>query len=310
MFLRARGPERKPRLLQPTASQSGLCGIAGSGTCRRPLLLAHSPFMSTRSALTQFIGPISLATLIISLASRTTGAQAQVTPSPDLVAWFQRTEQALMNAIAPGDKAPWERVMDPGCVATTEEGQLLTRVQFLADLRPMPAGLSGGITVKELTVQEVPGLAVVRFLADEWQTVFGQRLTTAYRITDVFRRFGDDWKMVASHASVVTRDPPEQEVSTAGWPGLVGHYRLSPGSWELTVELRDGALYGGRGNRDTLRRLIPLAPNVFVRSGGLGEWIFVTDERGRATRIVQFRKFEPLVWSRVDASESDPARPR
>lgn len=75
------------------------------------------------------------------------------------------------------------------------------------------------------------------------------------------------------------------------------------------MELCDGALYGGRGSRDDLRRLIPLAPNVFVRSGSLGEWIFVTDERGRATRIVQLHKFEPLVWSRVDASESDSARP-
>jgi hypothetical protein len=139
--------------------------------------------------------------------------------------------------------------------------------------------------------------------------VFGQRLTTEYRITDLFRRFGDGWKMVASHSSVVTRDPPEQQVSTAGWPGLVGRYRLSPGGWELTVELRDGVLYGGRGSRDALRRLIPLAPNVFVRSGSLGEWIFVADPRGRATRIVQFRKFEPLVWSRVDAPRAIPLGP-
>ncbi len=27
---------------------------------------------------------------------------------------------------------------------------------------------------------------------------------------------------------------------------------------------------------------------------------FVTDASGRATRIVSFRKFEPLVWTRVD----------
>jgi hypothetical protein len=37
-----------------------------------------------------------------------------------------------------------------------------------------------------------------------------------------------------------------------------------------------------------------------VVSGSLGEWIFVTDEHGQATRILDFRKFEPLVWSRVE----------
>jgi ABC-type sugar transport system ATPase subunit len=45
--------------------------------------------------------------------------------------------------------------------------------------------------------------------------------------------------MVASHLSVVTRDPPAQEVSKAGWAGLVGQYRLLPNGWTFTVELRE-----------------------------------------------------------------------
>jgi len=36
-----------------------------------------------------------------------------------------------------------------------------------------------------------------------------------------------------------------------------------------------------------------------VVSGSLGEWLFVT-ENGKAVRILDFRKFEPLVWTRVD----------
>jgi hypothetical protein len=47
-----------------------------------------------------------------------------------------------------------------------------------------------------------------------------------------------------------------------------------------------------------LRPFIPLTPDAFVLSGRLGEWIFVT-EKGKASRIVNFRKFEPLVWTRV-----------
>src|SRR5262249_19934803 len=153
------------------------------------------------------------------------------------------------------------------------------------------------ITVKDLTVQEQPTFAVVRYVADEKETVFGQKLATQYRVTDTFRRAGEEWKLVASHVSVVTQDPPAQDVPTAGWPGLAGRYRLPRDGWTFTVELREGHLYGGRDPKK-MKPLVPLTPDSFVLSGSLGEWMFVV-EKGTATRIVNLRKFEPLVWTRV-----------
>jgi hypothetical protein len=106
--------------------------------------------------------------------------------------------------------------------------------------------------------------------------------------------------MVASHLSMVPSDPPGQDVSKAGWPGLVGQYRLVPNGWTFTVELRDGELYGGRDPKK-LKPLIPLAPDAFVVSGSLGEWVFVV-ENGKAARIVNLRKFAVLVWTRFEAT--------
>ena len=211
---------------------------------------------------------------------------------------FQTIEQSLMNAITAGDRTAWERVLDGDCVLTTEEGQLLTRKAFLDDLRPLPPGLSGDIVVRDLSVQEQSNVAIVRFLADESETVFGQRLTTKYRVTDTFRRQAGSWKMIASHVSVVTADPPQQTVDPEGWPGLAGTYQLVPDGWSFHVELRGGALYGGR-DPAKLRPLIPLTPTSFVLQGSLGEWLFVVERDGTASRIVDFRKFEPLVWTRV-----------
>jgi hypothetical protein len=203
-----------------------------------------------------------------------------------------------MDATASGDKAVWDRAMAEDCIVTSEEGEVLTKQKFLADLRPLPPGLSGGIAVRELTVHEDGGFAVVRFLADEWETVFGQNIATRYRITDTFRRVGPSWKIVASHVSVVTGDPPPQRVDRAGFPGLVGVYQLLPDGWTLHVVLRDGMLFGGR-DPEKLRPFVPLTPQAFVLSGSLGDWIFVLGKDGRATHILDFRKFEPLVWTRV-----------
>ncbi len=223
--------------------------------------------------------------------------------APETRQWFQDVEQGLMNAVGSGDKNVWERVMDPSCIITSEEGQVMTRQEFLDDLRPLPPGLRGGIAVKDLAVQEFPTFAVVRYLADEWETVFGQMLKTQYRITDSFRRDGESWRMVASHTAVVTRDPPPQVASGARWPSFVGTYQLLPDGWTFTVELRQGRLYGGRDPKN-LRPFVALTPDAFVLSGRLGEWLFVV-EPGEPARIVNFRKFEPLVWTRVDA----PGRP-
>jgi hypothetical protein len=225
--------------------------------------------------------------------------EAAKAPAEDPVQWFRATEQALMNAITTGDKGPWDKVLASDWVLTTEEGQLMGKKQLLEELRPLPAGLKGDISVQELTVQHLDGVAIVRFLADEWETVFGQRISTRYRVTDTYRRDGQEWKMVASHVSVITQDPPAQDVAKDQWPGFVGTYRLLPDGWTLTVELRDDLLWGGRDPKK-LRQFIPLAPNVFVLSGSLGEWIFVTD-KGAVTHVLNFRKFEPLVWTRVEA---------
>ncbi len=58
-----------------------------------------------------------------------------------------------MDALAPGDKAVWDSVMDEVCVVTSEEGRVSSKADFLRDLKPLPPGLAGGITVRDLTVQ-------------------------------------------------------------------------------------------------------------------------------------------------------------
>ncbi|KAA6464832.1 nuclear transport factor 2 family protein [Acidobacteria bacterium AB60] len=216
----------------------------------------------------------------------------------ELKGYFQRTEQSLMDAVAVGNKALWNDVLDEACVVTNEEGEVLGKKELLEQLTGLPPGLSGAIEVVDLTVQPAGDFAVVRFRMNETETVFGQHLKTGYRSTDTFVRRDAGWKMIASHQSVVTSDPPAQEVSRRDWPAFAGTYQLLPNGWVLHVAMKDGELYAGRDPKQ-LKRLIPIGPNVFTREGSLGEWVFCLDEKGKATKIVELRKFEPLVWTAV-----------
>jgi hypothetical protein len=66
--------------------------------------------------------------------------------------------------------------MDEHCVFTTEEDQVMSKAQFLKELSPLPPGLAGGSAVGDLQVPQYPTFAIARFLADEWETVFGRRV--------------------------------------------------------------------------------------------------------------------------------------
>jgi ketosteroid isomerase-like protein len=249
--------------------------------------------------------PIKTLILVAALAVSGVAAQAQAQARTELVRttgetlnWFKTTEQALLDAIAVGDTRVWDRVLDEDWVITSEEGEVQGKQEFLRGLHPLPAGLKGTLTIRELTVQEYPAFAIVRFLADETEVVFGQRLANQYRVTDTFRKTDSGWKIVASQFVVVLQDPPEQPADKSRWPGLVGTYRLQPDGWTFHVVLRDGILLGGRDPQQ-LKALIPLTADAFVLQGSLGDWLFIVDRDGKASGVVEFRKFEPLIWSRV-----------
>lgn len=244
----------------------------------------------------------ALAILVFVIASALPSATGQ-TLSPqaanELRGFFQREEQLLMDSVAVGNKIPWNDALDEDCIVTNEEGEVLNKKALLDQLTGLPRGLSGTIEVADLTVQRVSDfVVVVRFRMNEKETVFGQQLKTSYRSTDTFVQKNATWKMIASHQSVITSDPPAQEVSRTNWPALVGTYQLLPNGWIVHVVLRDGELYSGR-DLNHLKRLIPIGPNVFTREGNLGEWIFCLDKMQKATKIVELRKFEPLVWTSV-----------
>ncbi len=222
--------------------------------------------------------------------------------SPETLRTFQAQTQSLMDAIGSGDRAVWERATAPEYRVTDEEGTIIGRRQFLEELKGLPAGFSGTIAVKDLTVDQYPGFAVVRYLDDEHETIFGQELHTFYRATDTYRKDGAGWKLVATQVTVVPSDPAPLVTPTPGeLARLEGTYRLGPGR-DYMVRVREGKLFGGR-NETSLKEMIALSPLVFVPRGGIYPQIFVLDASGKASRLVQYHKFEEIVQKRVETND-------
>ncbi|MGH8132738.1 MAG: nuclear transport factor 2 family protein, partial [Steroidobacteraceae bacterium] len=222
--------------------------------------------------------------------------------SQDPTSWFQSTTQTLLDAVATGNKAVWDRVLDADCMITTEDGEVVGKARFLKELEPLPAGFSGRIKVRGLTVRLVAGAAVVHYWLDEVEEVFGQTLRTTYVETDTYQRVRDSWKMIAMQVTVVPRDLEPITVSSAGWPALVGDYRYSDKAISrYQVFLRDGTLYGGR-DAQSATRLIPLAPLVFFQQGSIHIMVFVQDRSGAVTEVRELHKYNEVRMKRIAGS--------
>jgi hypothetical protein len=57
-------------------------------------------------------------------------------PSP-VEGELRRDTQALLDAIAPGDVAVWNRLLDPKAIQVDEDDTVRTKPQILADLKPL-----------------------------------------------------------------------------------------------------------------------------------------------------------------------------
>jgi hypothetical protein len=236
-------------------------------------------------------GGIALVAGLLSLSAHAAAA--------DPSAWFQSTTQTLYDAVTAGDPGVWDRVLDADCMITDEDGNVFSKTKFLETLKPLPAGFSGQIKVRGLTVRQIAGVAVVHYWLDEGEDIFSQHLHTTYVETDTYMRAQDAWKAVAMHVTVVPRDFDPIAVDSSGWKALAGAYHYSDkASSRYQVFLRDGALYGGRDERSATL-LIPLSPLVFHQKGSIHIMVFVPDQSGAVNEVRELHKYNEVRMQRI-----------
>ncbi len=214
-------------------------------------------------------------------------------------AWFIQRTQALYEAVASGNKAIWRRTLADDCIITDEDGRVYGKAAFLDTVTGLPQGFSGDIKVQRLTARIFGPAASVHYWLDEHEDALGQKLHTVYVETDMYRRDGNAWKMIAAQVTVVPADLKPVSVDESGWPQLAGSYRLGPAPGIVYhAYLRNGSLYWG-GKQKSAKLLIPLSPLVFFVQGSIHTMVFVRDAAGHITGALELHKYNEVGMQRV-----------
>ena len=234
-------------------------------------------------------------------ASRTAAPDAA--SAATTTATLQGATQALVDAIAPGERAVWEHYTDSAFTYVTEDNEVKSRAQMLEDLKPLPSGSSGWIVVEGFRCTDFGNFAVTTYIMDEHETVEGHALHARYRGSDTWRATGGGWRLVAAQVYAIPGDPPRTKLTSARLAEYAGLYSLSAATHQAIRPDGDHLIAERTGRAPQL--LLPESGDVFFTPGRpRTRRIFTRASDGRVSGFADRREGSDLVWTR-DAADNN-----
>jgi ketosteroid isomerase-like protein len=231
--------------------------------------------------------------LLLSLLLSPTRATA-ADPTVDLL---RAKDQALLDAIAPGDRKVWDAAMAEDAVYVDENGVILDRAEFMKQLTPLPPGASGSLRIVSYSAHITGDLAAVIHTDDEQENYHGQMLSTRYLMTETWRREAGEWKLHMVHAYAILKDPPPITLPAKDLQEYAGRY--SGGSDLVYIIQWDGKqLLGGRQGRSLTPLQVEVRDVLFVAGQPRTRKLFQRDATGKITGFVDRREGGDLIWRR------------
>ncbi len=201
----------------------------------------------------------------------TSSSQANVSsPLPDATKLLRAKDQALLDAIAPGD---------------------------VKTLTPLPAGASGTIKISDYSASLHENVGTVIHTDDEEENYHGEMLHARYLTTETWQNTGGDWKLLLVHVYAVLHDPPEQKLNAQELDTYVGKY--TAGDLTYTIRREGDHLVGEREGRPSAKLSAELRDVFFVAGQPRTRKIFQYDASGKVTGFVDRREGVDLVWTRM-----------
>ena len=214
---------------------------------------------------------------------------------------IQTQAQALCDAISAGDAAVWDRLLHAAVVYTDEEGVVSGKAALVAQISPLPKGISGVLKVTQFQAHRQGDIVIANYVNDETENYHGQIVHCQYRNTDTWIATGDGWRLLAVQALALRTDPPAVILPAADLAAVTGRYRLAD---DVHFEVRRAAAGGIEGQQTggKPRPLMPEARDVFFNPGRPRyRFLFIRDG-GRVVRMIERREAWDLTWTRVGAN--------
>ena len=246
-----------------------------------------------------FFGFASITALSVKpmeLMTRNTTASGS---SDEVVAQLTKATQELLDAIAVGDKAVWQRYLAEGSIYADEEGRVLTKDELIKELNPLPAGYVGSIKIGELKTLFQENVVVLSHRDREELELYGQKLITYFHMTNTWAKQRDgQWQLVSTQVMAIPNERKPAVVDAKTFDAYVGQYSLAPQVF-YTITREGDRLFGQRTGR-AKEELLPLCVDTFYRKGvWRGEKVFERDAQGKVVRMLDRRENNDLVWRKV-----------
>jgi len=226
-------------------------------------------------------------------------------PSADATQELRTLDQALLDAVAPGDTKLWGSVLAPDYICVDESGVITDRKESLDQLKPLPPGVSGNIKISAYSARFIGDVATVVHTDEEEEFYHGQTVHARYLTSETWlrqkngQRQNGEWKLLMSHVYSILHEPPAVTLTPAELDAYVGHYTASS-SLSFTIKREGDHLVGERESGPAVTLNTELRDVFFVSGKLRTRKIFSRDDSGKVTGFVDRREGNDLVWKRVE----------
>jgi hypothetical protein len=233
------------------------------------------------------------------IAASGTAAPGQSAPSRAAVeAELRRHTQELLDAIAPGDTAVWNRLLDSAAIQVDENDVVRNKKEILASLQPLGPGLTGHLDIDDFRLVLRGPVAVVTHEDREYLDYHGQIIRSRFRFTETWLKETVGWREIAAQELAVQQDPPAIRLDHATLCGYAGHYAMTD-SIVATMRCAGDSLIMVRAGRPD-RVFLPEVRDVFFERGQpRTRRIFQYDAQGQISGFVDRREERDVSWKRT-----------